>query len=201
MLFTKRKNSFPLTHWGKQSFFALIMVALAAGLVLGGCAKRPVYHPVLAPTCGMPEGVMLDEAIAQVRENLANEACQPRFDAYFMKLLEIASGDPDPEHKRRFSDFLVWANEAGLLTKSQAKEKYNRYFNATFMSLPDEYNVCSSCAGKADILRAMEVELSQKETGLLKACADKKTFYRAYDQFSALKLVLEATCLACDRGA
>jgi hypothetical protein len=178
-----------------------MMFALASGLVLAGCAKRPVYHSVAAPTCGMPGGVMLDEAMAQVRENLANKACQPRFDAYFLRLLDIASGDPNPEHKRRFSDFLVWANTAGLLTKAQAREKYNRYFNATFMSLPDEYNVCSSCADKSDILRAMELELSQKETGLLKACADKETFYKAYDQFSALKLVLEATCLACDRGA
>jgi hypothetical protein len=144
---------------------------------------------------------LLEEAMAQVRQNLTNEACQQRFEAYFQKLLEIASGDPDPEHKRRFSDFLVWSNGAGLLTKAQAREKYNRYFNGTFMSLPDEYNVCSSCGNKADILIAMEAELQQKETGLLKVCADKETFYRACDQFSALKLMLEATCMACDRGA
>ena len=126
MLFVQRKNSSPGAHWEKWMFASIMAFALLSGLVLGGCAKRPVYHSVSAPACGMPEGVMLGEAMAQVREDLSNEACQSRFDGYFITLLEIASGDPDPENKRRFSDFLVWAHEAGLLTKSQAKEKYNR---------------------------------------------------------------------------
>ena len=99
-----------------------------------------------------------------------------------------------------FSEFLLWCNSEGILTKVQSRDCYNRYFNDTFMSLPDAYNVCSSCPKKEDIMRDMEAELRQKEVGLMKACGDRDTYYSAHEQYNTILVVLEATCLACERG-
>ena len=67
------------------------------------------------------------------------------------------------------------------------------------MSLPDEYNVCSSCSenNQKDLEIQLEEELGQKEEGLLKACQDKNAFYLASDQYNSIMLLLDATCTAC----
>ena len=48
-----------------------------------------------------------------------------------------------PENKRVFSEFLVWSSDQGLLSKRQAEDYYNRYFNVKFMSMKGDYNNCS----------------------------------------------------------
>jgi hypothetical protein len=67
------------------------------------------------------------------------------------------------------------------------------------MSLPDEYNVCSSCSEKKknEIEIQLETELRQKEEGLLRACVDKNAYYKASDQYNSILLLLDATCTAC----
>jgi len=185
----------------KFSFTRVIASAiLMTAFVLGGCAKKQIPVVVAGPSCILPTGVNLTEAVSLTKDNLTHPECQPQFEAYFHRLLEIAAGDPDPENKRRFSDFLVWTKSEGILTMVQSKEYYNRYFNTTFMALPDDYNVCSSAPKKDDIIKAMEAELRQKELGLMKACADKETYYSAHEQFESVLLVLDAVCLACEQG-
>ena len=180
-------------------FLAMLML----GLVVSGCQpqQRPVRPaPVVVPLCVPPTGIGLEKAIARTRTDLASYECQKKLDAYFQRLLEIAEGDPNLENKRLFSEFLLWCNSEGILTKVQSRNYYNRYFNDTFMSLPDEYNVCSSCPKRADIVRDMEVELRQKEQGLMRACGDRNAYYSAQEQYDTILIVLEATCLACERG-
>jgi len=67
------------------------------------------------------------------------------------------------------------------------------------MSLPDDYNVCSSCTAETiqTIENQMENELRQKEEGLLKACRDKSAYYHASDQYNSILLLLDATCTSC----
>ena len=67
------------------------------------------------------------------------------------------------------------------------------------MSLPDDYNVCSSCTAetKQTIENQMENELRQKEEGLLKACRDKSAYYQASDQYNSILLLMDATCTSC----
>jgi hypothetical protein len=67
------------------------------------------------------------------------------------------------------------------------------------MSLPDAYNVCSSCSEKdrQDLEIRLEEELHQKEQGLLKACQDKDAYYSAVEQYNSVMLLLDATCTAC----
>lgn len=150
-----------------------------------------------APTCTLPSGVNLAEALSQARSDLKLPDCQLMFDEYFQALLNIAAGDPTPENKRLFSEFLVWTNETGIMTRVQAEDYYNRHFNDTFMSLPDRYNLCSACPQKGELLRDMKQELRQKEQGLLEACRDKETYYQASRSYAELRDIIEATCLAC----
>ena len=178
--------------------YAAIVVAMF-GFFLG-CQHQTANIQPLTPPCIPPTGNKIDMALSQARADLSNNACQVKYDLYFQRLLDIAEGEPKIENKKKMSEFLEWSNTNGLLTMIQTKELYNRYFNTTFMSLPDEYNTCYSCRKKATIEIAMKHELIEKEKGLMKVCADKESYFRASSQFKNYLTVLDAVCLACESG-
>jgi hypothetical protein len=165
------------------------------GLFLLSCGHRPYVNP----SCTLPSGVNLEEALDHSKKDLAHLECEVLFDSYYERLVEVAQRDPEIANKRKFSNFLQWANTEGIIDKIQARNYYNRYFNTTFMSLPDEYNVCSSCSetNQRDLEFQLEEELGQKEEGLLRACRDKNAYYVAADQYNSIMLLLDATCTAC----
>ncbi len=173
----------------------LLCILAAAGIVFLSCEN----HRYLKPSCTLPSGVDLQEALGHSRQDLGHLECEPMFDSYLVRLIEVAKRDPTIENKRRFSEFLEWAHDQGIIDKIQARDYYNRYFNTTFMSLPDDFNVCSSCTqdAKSEIERQMEAELHQKEEGLLRACLDKNAYYSASDQYNSILLLLDATCSSC----
>ena len=165
----------------------------AISLTLAACASTE-------PVCDSPQTRNLDRAISSVQTSLSN-GCAAYFDRFYDDLLTIAEGDPKPENKRAFSEFLVWASDEGLLSTRQAQEHYNRYFNVKFMSLKGDYNNCShTCPNRQKVLFDMERELSDKERGLLKVSLDNQGYYRADELFHEVELVLEATCTACAAG-
>jgi len=167
------------------------VILLAAGLA--GCASSP-------PPCVSPQTRNLDAAIGVVQRSL-NDGCAANFDRYFDDLLTIAEGDPKPENKRVFSEFLVWSADQGLLSQRQARDYYNRYFNVKFMAMQGDYNNCShTCPTRERVMRNMERELSDKERGLLKISLDDAGYYRAVELYQEIELVLEATCTACSAG-
>jgi hypothetical protein len=171
----------------------LAIAVIASGILLASCATSP-------PPCGSPQSRNLDDAISDVKRSL-NNGCEAHFDQYYDDLLNIAEGDPKPENKRVFSDFLVWAGDEGLLSQRQAKDYYNRYFNVKFMSLQGDYNNCShTCPRRERVMLDMERELSDKERGLLKVSLDNDGYYRADELYQEVELVLEATCTACAAG-
>ena len=172
---------------------------LCSFVVIGLLATSCANQRQISPGCTLPSGVNLDEALTHSREDLKHLECEVMFDDYYGRLIEVAKRDPAPTNKRKFSDFLEWANSKGIIDKIQARDYYNRYFNTTFMSLPDDYNVCSSCSEKKQNTLAlrMEEELGQKEAGLLRACQDKNAYYLAADQYNSIMLLLDATCTAC----
>ena len=173
--------------------FLLAAVLLAAGSLLSACASTP-------PSCMSPDTRHLGSAMSAVQSNLTS-GCQAHFDRYYSDLLTIAEGDPKPENKRAFSEFLVWTTNEGLLSKRQAEDYYNRYFNVKFMSMRGDYNNCShTCPNKQKVLLDMERELSDKERGLLKVSLDNDGYYRADRLYQEVELVLEATCSACSAG-
>jgi len=176
------------------SFRAGTAVALAMlGFALTSCATSP-------PPCMSPQTKHLDTAVVQVQHELAS-GCAAHFDRFYDDLLTIAEGDPKPENKRIFSEFLVWATDEGILSQRQAKEHYNRFFNVKFVSLQSDYNNCShTCPRRDRVMRLMERELSDKERGLMKVSLDNAGYYRADELYQEVELVLEATCTACEAG-
>lgn len=173
----------------KKLFFITILA-----LLMFSCGNKQYQA-----TCTLPSGVNLAEALAHSRKDLGRLECEQMFDPYYGRLIDIAKRDPDIENRRRFSDFLMWANDEGIIDKIQARYYYNRYFNTTFMSLKDDFNVCSSCSEetKRDLEAELQKELGQKEDGLLRACQDKQAYYAAADQYNSILLLLDATCTAC----
>ncbi len=173
----------------------LLLIMIVFGLAILSCENRNY----IKPSCTLPSGVDLEDALDHSRRDLSHLECETMFDSYFDRLIDVAKRDPHMENKRRFSEFLEWAHGQGIIDKIQARDYYNRYFNTTFMSLPDEYNVCSSCTEetKKDIENQMQKELGQKEEGLLRACRDKNGYYKASDQYNSILLLLDATCTSC----
>jgi len=179
-----------------RQMISVPFLAATLALTLTACNSNPSHEPV----CNLPQGHDLDQAISAARFDLET-GCETRFDDYFTRLLTIAEGDPKPENKARFSDFLLWANDQGLLSKRQARAYYNRYFGIKYVSLMSDYSVCSStCPQQSQVLREMQQELADKEKGLLKVSADKRSYHRAHQLLGETELVLEATCTACDSG-
>ena len=173
--------------------FVRLLAPLAIVATLAACATTP-------PPCNGPQSKNLSTAIDDVKSTLV-AGCEAHFDRYYDDLLTIAEGDPKAENKREFSEFLVWASDEGMLSKRQAREYYNRYFNVKFMSLRGDYNNCShTCPVRDRVMRDMERELTDKERGLLKVSLDSDGYYRADELYQEVELVLEATCTACDAG-
>ena len=167
-----------------------IFITVLAASLLSSCASN-------APQCVGPQTKNLTSAIDAAQTSLIN-GCHAHFDRYYDDLLGIAEGDPKPENKRAFSEFLVWSSDQGLLSKRQAQDYYNRYFNVKFMSMKGDYNNCShTCPNKQKVLLDMERELSDKERGLLRVSLDNEGYYRADQLYQEVELVLEATCTAC----
>lgn len=168
-------------------------LVLAAVVLTGaGCATTP------EPLCNLPDTHSLSSAFDRARQDLSS-GCEVHFDGYLTRLLVIAEGDPSPDNKQRFSDFLLWSSDAGILSRRQAQSLYNRYFNIKFVTLMGDYNNCQwTCPRQGRLMADMENELKDKEQGLIKVALDKDSYYRADRLFQETELVLAATCTACD---
>jgi len=177
----------------RKSIVTATLAMAAMMTALTACNSNPPQ----ATACSLPEGPDLDRAISAARFDLET-GCEHQFDQYFQRLLTIAEGDPKKDNKAAFSEFLVWANEEGLLSKRQARETYTRYFGVKYVSLISDYSVCAqTCPRQEAVMREMNRELMDKELGLLKVSADRREYFRANRLFQEAELVLEATCEAC----
>ena len=177
----------------KNPRLSRLLIASGLLLTLVGCNSNPPQDT----SCTMPGGHDLDQAISASKFQLET-GCAAHFDRYFSSLLSIASGDPRKENKGKFSDFLLWANQADLISKNQARAYYNRYFGVKYVSMKGDYSVCSeACPKRSQLLQEMRSELQQKELGLTKVSADVSTYHRASQLYNETEIVLEATCTAC----
>lgn len=178
-----------------KSLTTALMTFFATGLI-AACTTTPIVDH-----CTGDLGRNLNSAI-QSAESRLSSGCEYHFDSYFGELLEIAEANPDPLNKSLFSDFLVRASNDGTISKRQAKELYNRYFNIKFVSFTGDYNTCSqTCPVHARVMADMQTELRDKQTGLLKVSEDAQSYYRADHLLKETQLVLEATCRACGTSA
>jgi|GEM_PF-997200 len=183
---------------------SVYLVALA-GLLSTGCQalqpQKPTVvryqQPTTQAACSMPVGKRVDSAFSHAKQNLASAACQHQYDRYFDSLINVAMGDPSQENKKRFSAFLTWSYEQGIISKRQGKSYYTRYFSPTFVSLSDTHNVCAATRNKDEMLRGMQAELKQKKKGILEVAGDRDAYFATLRQHNDIVLVLEATALAC----
>jgi hypothetical protein len=186
------------TEWTQRLSPARSLLRMAALFVVTATALYGCATPT--PQCALSDTRNLDGAIASAKDRLG-AGCQAHFDGYMDQLLDVAAGDPDPENRRAFSEFLVWTSETGLLSKRQAQETWNRYFNVKYVSLQGDYNNCAlTCPVRTQVMANMEDELADKERGLLEASQDRAGYYRADQLLKETELVLEATCRACAAG-
>ena len=170
---------------------------LTAVIVIAGCETQA---PV-ADSCGPRLGASLEDSFAEAERRMG-AGCENSFDSYFQETLATAEANPDPENKRGFSDHLMRVNAMGVISKRQAQELYNRYFNVKFVSLSGDYNTCSQvCPVQARVVSDMKNELQDKELGLLRVTGDSSGYYRADNLLKETQLVLTATCRACAAGS
>ncbi len=188
-------NGAGLTLWNRTSLTAVALLIVSTQLA--GCNTVSSRPEDTMHSCAPMLGHDLDKSFAMARQALSN-GCAHNFDDYFDRLLTIAEGDPDKQNKRRFSEFLVWSADEGIVSKRQATNLYNRYFNVKFIALMGDYNNCShTCPNRHTVIANMERELADKERGLLKISADSAAYYQADHLLKETELVLEATCTAC----
>ena len=117
------------------------LAILLATVLLASCAAKP-------PECVSPQTRNLDSAIGAAQTALIN-GCHAHFDRYYDDLLSIAEGDPGPENKRSFSEFLVWSSDKGLLSKRQAQD-YSRATTTTARTpAPTSAKSCSTWSGNS----------------------------------------------------
>jgi len=141
------------------------------------------------------------QSAMNLAEDRVRHGCEYQFDGYFQSLLAIAAENPDKTNPMRFSDHLMRAQDAGVISRRQAESLYNRYFNVKFVSLQGDYNTCSqTCPIRDQVMSDMRAELHDKELGLMRASSDQAGFYRADNLLQETDLVLEATCRACGAG-
>lgn len=181
-------------HIQPSAVKALVAITLLSALV-SACTTTSLAHCQVT----LPSG--LGNAMATAEEKLEG-GCEYQFADYFDQMLAIAAENPSADNRRRFSDFLVRASDRGVISKRQARDLYNRYFNVKFVSLAGEYNTCSqTCPTRRKVLADMQAELADKELGLMKASEDSEAYHRADLLLQETQLVLEATCRACEAGA
>jgi hypothetical protein len=173
--------------------------ALASAALLTGCnGMAPRATPArVAAGCTMPQTLLLDQAVGEVRSALSN-GCNFRFDAYFDQLLTIAEGDPQPGNAQVFSELLVWAGDHGVISRRQTRQTYTRYFGTKFVSAMGDYNTCAqTCPVKQRVVTEMQAELRDKERGMVKVM-DNLAGYQAADQlYQKMELLITATCETC----
>lgn len=172
-----------------------LVLCLLGAFALAGCESTPS-----TAQCTGRLGSDLEGAALEAEERLAS-GCTYHFDDYFAEMLALAEANPSPENRVLFSDFLVGQQQAGTISRRQARAHYNRYFGVKFVSLQGDYNTCSqTCPVRETVLADMRTELQHKERGLLRASEDSESFYRADTLLKEAELVLEATCRACEAG-
>lgn len=181
--------------WTRMSLTVVALLIVSAQLA--GCNTMNNRSADTLQSCTPRLGHNLDKSFATARHALSN-GCAHYFDDYFDRLLTIGEGDPNKHNKRRFSEFLVWSADEGIISKRQATNLYNRYFNVKFIALMGDYNNCShTCPKRQTVIANMGRELADKERGLLKVSADSAAYYQADHLLKEAELVLEATCTAC----
>lgn len=164
-------------------------------IILGlmvGCAMTSTR------SCIAPSGKRVDVAFSTAQSTLGNEQCWVYFDKYFENLIDIAAGDPGPHNLQRFSDYISWSFERGIVSRMESKALYSRYFSAKFVALPADRSSCVVSKEFGRIQTELDAELRDKYKGLTQVAATPADFARAQREKRALEDIFEALRVACN---
>jgi hypothetical protein len=160
--------------------------------------SKPLPEAPLANyTCELSQSKIVSVAFDETQVALSNTSCWSDFDAHFNNLLSIASGDPTPEHKKTFADFLRRSEAQGIISKVQLKQTYTRYFTGFFASLPKDESNCKAGQDINKLTRNLDTEMRDKQKGLLKAMGARDEFSKAKRDRDAIILIVAAAGEAC----
>lgn len=182
----------------KQFLYRCLTVLSGLVLIgaLAGCSSSG-KRPDETVSCTAPLSQRLALAMDEAKMRLGS-GCRKDYASLFEQLLEIGEGDPGPENKRAFSDYLLWASDKGYISPLQAKQTYTRYFGVKFVTALSDYNTCAAvCPTQTRILSDMRTELGDKARGMMEVAADREGYSRASALFGEMELILSATCSAC----
>lgn len=153
---------------------SLIAAASTSLMILSGCSTTTMAGSDSAASCGSLDARQLSQAVSQVKQSLSNASCHSQHGRYFSELLVIAKQDnPGPHNEAVFADFITWSEQQGILSTRQSRQLYVSYFRPTFASTPTQYSVCSSVTSGAALTGNMQLELQQKQEGLMEVLSDQ----------------------------
>lgn len=175
----------------KMTLIKTVLVS-ATAMLLWGCASAPTPSNCIAPS-----GKLVAPAFSRAQSSLAYSECWSQFDSYFDSLLVAAEGDPKQENVERFSDFVGWSIERGVVTKVAGSELFTRYFSPNFVSLPNDRSVCSAVRSNPRLNKDVELELRDKYRGLVSVAGNNATYAQAAREQASLVQILGAMESAC----
>ena len=169
----------------------LTVIALL-GLISVACTTAPPPN-----NCISPSGNLLDSAFTRAKTSLAYPECWTQFNGYFDALLSTAEGDPSEANVQRFSDFVGWSVERGVVTRMEGSALFTQYFSPNFVALPNDRSVCSAVRSNPGLAADVEAELGLKYRGLVKVAGLNATYAQAAREQASLEQILGAMESAC----
>lgn len=190
-------NYIPQNHLYRTLTRRNVLLLLFSALMFSGCASTPSATPA---QCSLDSPGSMATLSTTARKELAKPECRGQFMAYFALAMARAESAPDEANRARFAELINDGARHGHLTEHEARRLYTRHFHTTFISLPADYNLCSTLRRKEPLFAALAAELEDKRRGMLMISSDRAGFAEAQRQYADLMLVFEATALACVDG-
>jgi len=176
-------------------------LSLASLVLLTGCQTNNV-KPAPKPTaisCNLPVSKDLGRATTEAQNMLSHPSCAFQFNNTFKELLVIGEGQPGKSNAKIFGDFLRWSKALGIVSEMQMIKLYSTYFSTTFSTLPGDHQSCYYCntQGIDKMFANVDQELLSKQQGMVRVMKDKALYQKASFKGEAIKLRMEAVCVAC----
>lgn len=173
------------------------ITALLLAFVLTGCNSTSSNGASVTVDCGVPTSKKLNQAITQSQITLSQSQCYRQFNQHFDTLLAVAANEPSKGNKKAFRDYLVFAQNHGIIAKRQMQSLFTSHFSETFVSLSDKQSVCQVGKNLNRVASRLDAELAQKKLGLQDILGDNTSYYNATRQRESAILILAATAQAC----
>lgn len=175
----------------------LLSICFLTALTAGCKSTAKIAATETTSNCQIASSNKVEMAFSEAQASLSNRECWMGFDSQFTSLLNIAKGDPNKEHQRKFAEFLRWSESSGIISKMQLREKYTRFFTPYFTTLPKNQSNCKAGQNLEALTRAMDKEMLDKKRGILEAMANADMYNKAKRDRDAILLVVAAAGEAC----